>query len=76
MVAESFKSVYPCEIKVWQSDNGSENLGEFDKALKKDSIPHLFSYPRCPKINAEECRKSLYLVQLLRFYDTLCYNVV
>ena len=49
---ERFKSVYPCEIKVWQSDNGSENLGEFDKALKKDGIPHLFSYPRCPKINA------------------------
>jgi transposase InsO family protein len=49
---ERFKSAYPCEIKVWQSDNGSENLGEFDKALKKDGIPHLFSYPRCPKINA------------------------
>ncbi len=49
---ERFKSVYPGEIKVWQSDNGSENLGEFDKALKKDGIPHLFSYPRCPKINA------------------------
>ncbi|BCB96394.1 hypothetical protein JZK55_13160 [Dissulfurispira thermophila] len=49
---ERFKSVYPCEIKVWQSDNGSENLGEFDKVLKKDGIPHLFSYPRCPKINA------------------------
>ncbi len=39
------------EIKVWQSDNGSENLGEFDKALKKEGIPHLFSYLRCPKIN-------------------------
>ncbi|MCX8031002.1 MAG: integrase core domain-containing protein, partial [Thermodesulfovibrionales bacterium] len=49
---ERFKMVYPCEIKVWQSDNGSENLGEFDKALKKDGIPQLFSYPRCPKINA------------------------
>ncbi len=48
---ERFKSVYPCEIKVWQSDNGPENLGEFDRALKRDGIPHLFSYPRCPKIN-------------------------
>ena len=49
---ERFQSVYPGEIKTWQSDNGSENLGRFDAALKRDGIPHLFSYPRCPKINA------------------------
>lgn len=49
---ERFQSVYPGEIKTWQSDNGSENLGSFDAALKRDGIPHLFSYPRCPKINA------------------------
>ena len=46
-----FKSVYPLTIKSWQSDNGSENLGEFDDELKRDGIPHYFSYPRCPKIN-------------------------
>lgn len=46
-----FKSVYPLRIKSWQSDNSSENLGEFDEQLKKDGIPHFFSYPRCPKIN-------------------------
>jgi putative transposase len=49
---ERFQSVYPGEIKVWQSDNGSENLGNFDAALKRDGIVHLFSYPRCPKVNA------------------------
>lgn len=49
---ERFQSVYPGEIKIWQSDNGSENLGVFDAALKRDGITHLFSYPRCPKINA------------------------
>lgn len=49
---ERFQSVYPGEIKTWQSDNGNENLGSFDAALKRDGIPHLFSYPRCPKINA------------------------
>ncbi len=32
--------------------NRSENLGDFDKQLKKDEVPHLFPYPRCPKINA------------------------
>ncbi len=46
-----FKSVYPYTVKSWQSDNGSENLGEFEEQLKKDGIPHYFSYPRCPKIN-------------------------
>jgi len=49
---ERFQSVYPREIKTWQSDNGSENLGVFDAALKRDGVNHLFSYPRCPKINA------------------------
>jgi transposase InsO family protein len=49
---ERFKSVYPGEIKVWQSDNGGENLGVFDAALERDGIAYLFSYPRCPKINA------------------------
>jgi len=46
-----FKIVYPAKIKVWQSDNGKENLGEFDQELKKEKIPHYFIYPRCPKID-------------------------
>ena len=46
-----FKSVYPGKIKIWQSDNGSENLGLFDAQLKKDTVPHYFIYPRCPKID-------------------------
>ena len=46
-----FKSVYPGTVKTWQSDNGRENLGEFDQQLQQDQVPHLFSYPRCPKIN-------------------------
>jgi len=47
-----FKTVYPSKIKVWQSDNGKENLGLFDLQLKKDKIPHHFIYPRCPKIDS------------------------
>jgi len=46
-----FKEVYPGKIKMWQSDNGPENLGLFDAELKKDHIPHYFIYPRCPKID-------------------------
>jgi len=45
-----FRSVYPARVRVWQTDNGSENLGEFDEALTADQIPHYFSYPHCPKI--------------------------
>lgn len=48
---QRFKIVYPGRIKTWQSDNGQENLGEFELALKQDSIPHYFIYPRCPRIN-------------------------
>jgi transposase InsO family protein len=47
-----FRQVYPLPIHHWQSDNGHENLGEFHAQLESDRIPHLFSYPRCPKINA------------------------
>lgn len=47
-----FKQVYPGRIILWQTDNGSENLGEFDQQLVTDGIPHLFIYPRCPKIDA------------------------
>lgn len=46
-----FRIVYPGKIKDWQTDNGLENQGELDEELKKDNIPHFFSYPRCPKIN-------------------------
>ena len=46
-----FRTVYPGTIKSWQSDNGSENLGEFDQELAKEGIPHLFIYPYCPRIN-------------------------
>lgn len=46
-----YRQVYPGDIHIWQSDNGSENLGVFDKQLEADNIPHLFIYPRCPKID-------------------------
>jgi transposase InsO family protein/transposase-like protein len=48
---QKFKEVYPGDIKDWQTDNGLENLGEFEEELSKENIPHFFTYPRCPKIN-------------------------
>ena len=35
-----------------QTDNGLEFQGVFDDYLKAKGIAHLFTYPRCPKINA------------------------
>jgi hypothetical protein len=46
---QRFKRVYPWTIKSWQSDNGSENLGEFDDLLKKEKIPHFFFISSLPK---------------------------
>ena len=37
--------------RLFQSDNGKENLGVFDEQLEKDHIPHLFIYPNCPQID-------------------------
>ena len=48
---ERFKQVYPLPIRVWQTDNGPENLGVFHDHLQSQGVSHLFSYPHCPKIN-------------------------
>lgn len=42
----------PFAIGSIQTDNGSEYLGEFDRACKDKNIAHFFSYPHCPKHNA------------------------
>ena len=44
--------VYPVKLKDIQTDNGLEFLGLFDDFLKENNVPHIFSYPRCPKINS------------------------
>ena len=53
--------VYPVGLKDVQTDNGLEFLGLFDDFLKEKKIPHIFSYPRCPKINSvvERYQRSL-----------------
>jgi transposase InsO family protein len=42
----------PFEVRAVQTDNGSEFLGEFDRALRESGIAHFFSRPHCPKHNA------------------------
>ena len=60
---DKLKQIYPLSsgIKTIQTDNGLEFLGEFEKRLAIEVIPHLFIYPRCPKINGfiERANRSL-----------------
>src|SRR3990167_4458007 len=42
---------YKYQLRVVQTDNGSEFLGEFDNYLQGTSIKHEFIYPRSPQIN-------------------------
>lgn len=44
-----------------QTDNGLEFHGEFDAYLQSNTIAHVFTYPRCPRINGfiERANRSL-----------------
>jgi len=48
---QKLTQVVPYEIKSVQTDNGLEFLGLFDAYLQKQGLPHVFTYPRCPRIN-------------------------
>lgn len=50
---KKLEQVYPIQngIRIIQTDNGLEYLGDFDQYLKHRNIEHHFTYPRCPKIN-------------------------
>lgn len=43
--------ICPFTITIIQTDNGLEFLGVFDVYLGKQGVAHVFTYPRCPKIN-------------------------
>lgn len=57
------EQIYPIKngIRIVQTDNGLEFMGEFDRYLKEKEIEHHFIYPRCPKINGhiERSNRSL-----------------
>ncbi len=48
---QKLQRVLPLSMRAVQTDNGSEFQGEFDEYLESQHIPHLWSYPRCPRIN-------------------------
>ena len=45
------QSIIPYRIISVQTDNGLEFLGMFEEHLSRNNIEHLFTYPRCPRIN-------------------------
>lgn len=48
---EQFRSSYQFPIRTVQTDNGSEFLGAFEAYCQHHQIPHVFTYPRSPRIN-------------------------
>ena len=46
-----FRKLYPYQIRVVQTDNGHEFLGEFQHYLDEERLTQQFIYPRSPKIN-------------------------
>lgn len=48
---QEFERQYNYKIRVVQTDNGSEFLGEFQKYLERKTIKQEFIYPRSPKVN-------------------------
>lgn len=51
LALKQFTRRYPHSVRVVQTDNGSEFLGEFDRYLEGEKIKHEFIYPQSPKIN-------------------------
>lgn len=49
---QEFTSQYGQPIRIVQTDNGSEFLGDFHAYLEQQAIEHYFSYPRSPKVNS------------------------
>ena len=58
---QKLQQVIPYKILEVQTDNGLEFLGWFEKYLSLQGITHVFTYPRCPKINGvvERFNRSL-----------------
>jgi len=51
-IFKEFQLLLPVAVHRVQTDNGSEFEGVFDQYLTRKKIKHLWTYPRCPKINS------------------------
>lgn len=50
-VFQEFQRQYQYKVRKVQTDNGSEFLANFHNYLDEHKIPHIFVYPKSPKIN-------------------------
>lgn len=51
IVFQEYCQLCPYPVRKVQTDNGSEFLGKFHDYLEEHHIPHIFIYPKSPKIN-------------------------
>jgi transposase InsO family protein len=72
---EKLLSFCPMPIQDVQTDNGQEFEGEFDAFLRSQSIPHHWSYPRCPRIDGcvERYQRTLFEEFLQSHEDSVRY---
>jgi transposase InsO family protein len=78
---KKLESIFPIKdsIHTIQTDNGSEYLGEFDRYVISKGFKHVFTYPRCPKINgcverANRTLKEEYIFKHNIFDDLVEFN--
>jgi transposase InsO family protein len=50
-VFQEFQQQYHYRVRKVQTDNGSEFMANFHKYLDEQKIPHIFVYPKSPKVN-------------------------
>lgn len=48
---KKYEDILPYKVESVQTDNGLEFLGMFEEHLTRRGVKHLFTYPRCPRIN-------------------------
>lgn len=73
----TFKSVAPISLTHVQTDNGSEFGDHFETYCDDEGIIHFYSYPRCPKMQAEIERfnRTLSEAFISRNRDLLAYDI-
>lgn len=71
-----FRKLYTHHLRIVQTDNGSEFLGEFNAYLEQQNIKHEFIYPRSPKINGTVERFNRTIQEeFLQRQDEIDYNL-
>ena len=70
----SFTSQYKHPLRIVQTDNENEFLGEFDESLDQIQIKHEFIYQKSPKVNSvvERFNRTIQDKSLLKGMTNIC----